>query len=279
MSRRTIGSAFATFAAVTMVVAVAPPSDARQAADDSPGANAGPPYEFTTERISLPGDYVMPLKNQGQLVRAEHGWRYRSGQQDGHTVATLVAGGLKLHDSGTREWRRLSPACTKLHPKRGIAAVCPIPAGISVQEPLLLEIWPRLGDDYHDSSSLPAAISTSFLGDKGHDEAHLGAGADFFNGYTGVDKVWGGGGNDWFRPGVGNDLAYGGPGDDDIVAVDGRDRMRGGPGNDRLWGGNGGDRIWGDSGLDFLLCGPGADRAAGDSSDRYAASCETIARN
>lgn len=279
MLRRTFGSALALVAATAAVIAIAPPSEARTAADNSAGANAGPPYEFETELMSEPGDFVLPLKNQGMLMRSEHGWRFRTGQQDSHTVVTLVPGGLRVHDSGTREWRNLSPACTKLRPNRGIAAICPVPDDISVQRPMLLEIWPRLGDDYTDVSSLPAEFAVTVLGDKGNDEAHFGAGPDFFNGYLGRDKAWGDGGNDWFRPGLGNDLVFGGPGDDDIVAVDGRDRIRGGAGDDRLWGGNGGDSISGGDGADFLLCGSGADVAKADYYDRVAAECESVTRN
>ena len=94
----------------------------------------------------------------------------------------------------------------------GIAAVCRVPAGISATAPLLLEVWPRLGDDYVDGSSLPDTFAMTVLSDAGHDVALFGAGPDFFNGFTGRDQVWGGAGNDWIRTGQEADLVWGGDG-------------------------------------------------------------------
>jgi Ca2+-binding RTX toxin-like protein len=238
--------------------------------------HAGPPYQYTTE---LMGQFVViPLKDQGQLTKTDHGYRFRTGQQNSHLVVTLTYGKLHLVDTGTKSWKKLSPACQKEKVKVGIAAVCRVPAGISVQKPLLLEVWPRLGNDYTDTSSLPATFAVTVLGDKGRDVAHLGAGPDFFNGHSGRDVVWGGAGDDWIRAGLDNDVVWGGAGNDDLVAMQGRDSVHGGDGDDRVGGAEGGDRLWGDAGTDFILCGPGHDNAKADSADRIFHDCEAVVR-
>ena len=241
-----------------------------------PGSNAGPPYNFTTELL---GDSLaIPMKDQAMLTSAEHGYRFRTGQQDSHLVVTLVKGGLRFTDTGTKSFKKVGSACHRKQVRVGIAAVCRIPAGISVALPLLVEVWPRLGNDYTDTSTLPATFAVTVLGDKGHDVARFGAGPDFFNGYSGRDRVWGGGSNDWIRAGIGNDTVEGGSGNDDIVAVEGNDTVRGGNGSDRIWAGDGDDRLWAGAGADILLCGNGRDSAKVDASDRFFHDCESIDR-
>ena len=217
---------------------------------------------------------AIPLKDVAMLTRTAHGYLFRTGQQDSHLMITIVDGELRFVDTGTKSFRKLSTACRRKSVQAGIAAVCPIPVGISARSPLLVEVWPRLGDDYTDASTLPATFSVTVLGDKGRDVARLGAGSDFFNGYSNRDLVWGGAGNDWIRAGIGNDAVNGGRGHDDIVAVEGDDSLRGGDGDDRLWSGDGADRLWGDAGADFLLCGDGRDNVTSDTQDRIACSCE-----
>ena len=238
------------------------------------GANAGPPYNFTTELMGQ-GTFI-PLKDKAMLTRTRLGYLFRTGQQDSHLEVTLVNGKLRFVDTGTESFKRRTPACQRKRVKVGIAAVCRVPGDISERRPLLIEIWPRLGNDYTDVSTLPATFAVTVLGDKGHDVARFGAGPDFFNGYSGRDRVWGGGGNDWIRPGLGNDVVLGGSGNDDVVAVEGRDRVHGGEGADRLWGGDGNDRLRGGVGADFVLCGNGHDRAMADGADRIAQSCESV---
>ncbi len=76
-----------------------------------PGSDAGPPYEFTTE---LTGQFgTIPLKDQVMLTKTQHGYRFWSGQQDSHLVVTQVGGRLKFVDTGTKRWKKLSPACQK----------------------------------------------------------------------------------------------------------------------------------------------------------------------
>ena len=269
MLRRIVLLALASLVAAACATGTVRDGDVR---DGPPGADAGPPYDFITE-LMVPGPAI-PLRDVAMLTRTAHGYLFRTGQQDSRLVMTVVNGGLRFADTGTKSFKLLSTACQRKTAKQGIAAVCPVPSSISARVPLLVEVWPRLGDDYTDASALPAMFAVTVLGDKGRDVAHLGAGADFFNGYSERDLVWGGPGNDWIRSGIGNDAVNGGPGHDDIVAVEGDDSLRGGDGDDRLWSGDGDDRLSGDAGADFLLCGNGSDNATADTHDRVARSCE-----
>jgi serralysin len=194
---------------------------------------AGPPYDFTTEIMH---NNVIPLKDAAMIRRTLHGYVYISGQQDNHLVVRPVKGGLRFVDTGTARWKSLPLACRKKAVKTGIAAVCRIPNGVTASRPMLLEIWPRLGDDYVDGSRLPATIAMSVLADAGNDVVRVGAGPDFVNGAAGNDKIRGGAGDDWIRGGKGNDRIWGGPGDDDLVGIEGNDIIYGGEGDDRLVG-------------------------------------------
>jgi hypothetical protein len=105
-----------------------------------PGADAGPPYDFTTELMGE-GVYIS-MKDVGILGRTPHGYRFRTGQQDSHLVVTRVAAGLRFVDTGTRSFKRLSSLCQRKQVPVGIAAVCPMPADVSVRWPLLIECGP-----------------------------------------------------------------------------------------------------------------------------------------
>jgi len=240
-----------------------------------PGADAGPPYQFRTE---LMGDFEhVSIKDQLILTRTDYGYRIWGGQQDNHiTVSLTDAGDLLIVDTGTARFKRIAGACDSKKTRVGVSAVCSVPNDISEAKPLLIEIWPRLGDDFADVSTLPATFASTFLGDKGHDTALLGEGPDFFNGYSGRDYVSGGGGNDWIRSGLGGDWVWGGAGDDDIVAVEGNDRIRGGPGDDRIWSGDGEDAVWTGPGADLTICGNGRDRVMGDAFDHISRNCESV---
>lgn len=271
MLRRIVCPALAVLVAAAVAAVTVRTADG---SEGPPGSNAGPPYNFTTE---LMGAYpTLSLKDSVKLTKTELGYRFHTGQQDNRLVVTVVDGGLRFVDTGTESFKQLSPACERKKVRVGIAAVCRIPASISVSLPLLVEVWPRLGDDYTDASTLPATFAVTVLGDKGNDVARFGAGPDFFNGYSGRDLVWGGAGNDWIRAGLGNDAVKGGPGNDDVVAVEGRDTVRGGGGDDRLWAGDGDDRLWAGAGADLVLCGNGRDSAKVGASDRFFQDCESV---
>jgi Ca2+-binding RTX toxin-like protein len=238
------------------------------------GSNAGPPYNYVTV---LNGQFgTIPLKDKGMLTRTKHGYRFRTGQQASHLVVTLVDGGLSFVDTGTKTFKKLSPDCQRSNVAVGIAAVCQVPANITVRRPLLIEVWPRLGNDFTDTSSLPATFAVTVLADAGNDVTRVGAGPDFVNAAAGNDFVWGGAGNDWIRAGAGHDVVRGGEGSDYLVAQEGRDTVHGGDGDDRVDGGDQNDRLWGDAGADFLLCGTGRDSANVDASDRVFHDCESV---
>jgi serralysin len=242
----------------------------------APADSAGPPYDFTTELI---GQFrFIPLKDVAMLTKTQHGYVFRTGQQDSHLVVTRVRRGIRLVDTGTKSFKRLSPACQRRNVRRGIAAVCRVPAGVSRRQPLLVEVWPRLGNDFTDGSSLPATIAMTVLGDEGRDVARFGAGPDFFNGHFGGDRVSGGSGNDWIRAGHGNDAFTGGPGHDRLVGMEGRDLMFGARGDDRVGGGDGNDRLRAGAGEDFVLCGTGRDSANVGTGDRVLRDCEAVNR-
>ena len=271
MLRRTVFMALPMLLAAAMTAGIAGTADGSLATSSS---EAGPPYKFTTE---LMGQFVtIPLKDQGMLTKTDLGYRFRTGQQNSHLVITQVGSRLRFVDTGTKTWKKLSPACQKERVRVGIAAVCRVPGTISVRQPLLVEVWPRLGNDYTNTSTLPATFAVSVLGDKGRDVAYFGAGPDFFNGHTGNDVIWGGAGDDWIRAGLDDDVVEGGPGNDDLVAMQGQDIVHGGPGDDRLGGSDGNDRLWGDDGADFVLCGIGKDNVKADTADRIFYDCELI---
>jgi hypothetical protein len=244
------------------------------AAGGPPGTHAGPPYKFITELMSYAPE--LRVKDQAILARTKLGYRLWSGGQDSHLTVTLVDGKLRFRDTGTKSFKRLSPKCERQKVRVGVSALCKVPKDITKRRPLLIEIWPRLGDDYTDTSTLPATFAVTMLSDEGNDVAKFGAGPDFFNGHRGRDRVWGGGGNDWIRGGDGNDLIFGGPGNDDIVGMEKNDTVHGGPGDDRIWTGPGRDRLFGDTGADLLICGTGFDRATPDSSDKVARNCDRL---
>ena len=247
------------------------------AADTPPGGpgTAGPPYHYET---ALMGQYsLIPLPDQAMVSRTKHGYVFRAGQQDSHLVITLTADGIRYDDSGTRRWKKLPRACHEVVADVGVSAVCRVPAWVDTVHPLLVEVWPRLGDDYVDGSTLPDTVAMAVLADAGDDEAHLGAGPDFFNGAMDDDVVTGGDGNDWIRTGPGDDEVWGGGGDDQVVGTDGRDTFYGEDGDDRLGGGSGSDRLDGGAGADNVRCDGGRDAAVTDGADRLR-SCEDVSQ-
>lgn len=268
-----LGAVLAGVAAVAVVALTPGPVVGNDVPPDGEGT-AGPPYDYET---ALMGEYALiPLPDQAMITRTEHGYLFRAGQQDTHLVVTLTGDGrLRFADSGTAELKQLARGCRAEAVDQGVAATCRVPRWVSTTQPLLLEVWPRLGDDFVDGSSLPASYAMTVLSDAGHDTAFLGAGPDFFNGFTGRDRVRGGAGNDWIRTGDGADVVWGGAGDDQLVGTDGADRFYGEDGDDRLGGGAGNDRLDGGGGADRVLCEAGADVVRTDGIDRLSA-CESV---
>ena len=219
--------------------------------------DAGPPCAFKTELID---GRALPLKDAAMIVRTKCGYRYRAGQQDSHLVIRQVKSGLRFADTRTERFTNLPRSCRKIKGVTGVAAVCEVPSTASTRRPLLIEVWPRLGDDYTDGSSLSARFAMAVLGDAGNDVALLGAGPDFFNGAFDRDRVRGGAGDDWIRSGTGHDRVWGGTGNEHIV------------------GGDGSDLIYGGGGADRLYCGVGNDKAVRDKADIIVWQCERVGR-
>ena len=274
MARLRCMAAVASAALATIGTAAVPAPATSQGTPPRGAGTAGPPYSYTTELMG--GGSFLPLPDQAALTLTEHGYLFRAGQQDSDLVVTLTADGIRFADAGTAAFKRLAGVCTEEKKTAvGIAAVCPVPDTMTATEPLLVEIWPRLGDDVVDGSSLPDTVAMTVLGDAGHEQVRFGAGPDFFNGFTGRDQVWGGGGNDWIRTGDGADSVWGGDGDDQLVGTDGRDRFYGEAGADLLGGGAGGDYLEGGTGADLVRCEAGSDTVLTDGRDRLR-SCEVV---
>lgn len=217
----------------------------------SPGIGPQSPY---VQEIPIGG--VVPLKDKAIINRTEYGYLLRGGQQNNDMTVSIVDGRLRVSDPATQSWLWLPRPCQEVDVAQGVAASCRIPTRFTLSTPMLLEVWPRLGDDKLDTTALPALVDVSFLGDRGQDVARLGAGDDFVNGAQDNDRAYGGEGNDWLRTGLNDDYLDGGPGKDHLVGVDGSDTIVTGPGAD-----------------DRAGCGPGFDKATYDSTDR-ALECE-----
>jgi serralysin len=212
--------------------------------------DAGPKWPFVQALMGQFGTPI-PLKNQAMISTTEHGYVFRAGQQNSHLRVTRVEAGLKFRDRGTREWRSLTGDCEKRRARIGIKAICTV-GGIDLSNPMLVEIWPRLGNDFVDGSRLPAEFQLSVLADAGRDTVYTGAGDDFINAAQDNDRAYGGAGDDWVRTGIGSDRIEGGAGDDYLVGQDQGDTIFGGDGNDRLYGGAGRDMLDGGAGEDNL---------------------------
>lgn len=239
----------------------------------APAEAYGPKCSYDT---ILNGQYTLiPLKNQAMITHERCGYRFRAGQQHSDLDVTFTGSGLRFHDRGTQEWKSLPGDCTRLGVEQGVAAVCPVPRTTTEANPMLIEIWPRLGDDRIDASTLPAEFQVAALVDAGRDWVSLGAGDDFINGAFDRDVVRGGAGDDWIRTGPGNDFIQGGPDDDRVVGGEHDDEVRGGAGNDSVEGSSGADRLYTGLGLDKALCGDGRDSATVWAGDRTHA-CESI---
>ena len=105
------------------------------------------------------------------ISKSDWGLRFRPAKQNSHLVAVSIVWvtSVATEDTGTREWRTKGKAmprsCTRLKVDEGIAASCRIPARYRDGQTMFLEIWPRLGDDFVDGSSLPASVRLWTLAD------------------------------------------------------------------------------------------------------------------
>ncbi|MFN8193621.1 MAG: calcium-binding protein [Nocardioidaceae bacterium] len=233
-------------------------------------AQALPPTELMGD-----GPPPVPLKNKARIIHTEWGYRMVAGQQNSNITVTEVDGKLLFADTGTQSWRDIPKSCVKQTPEKGVAALCTIPAVFSGDKTMFIEIWPRLGDDVVDGSSLSAKYRLWVLCDKGNDTVYTGPGDDFVNGAQNDDVIYGNAGNDWLRGGANDDKVWGGDGNDKIVGQDNHDLIYGEGGDDLLYGAFGPDTIWGGEGTDRIVCGGGDDTAYVDGSEK-GWECESV---
>ena len=232
MSRSTVrillAGAACAVAPVLTGVALTPAATATQP------SGYGPSSPFIEALLPSHGP-VEPMKDQSKIIETTDGYRLTSGQQDNHIRITEDGRTVRFRDTATRSWNSLPDSCTKLQVKRGISAVCTVPNGTSVANPLLLEVHPRLGDDFTNGRKLSAAFQLAVLCDAGNDTVFGGRGDDFVNGAHDPDVIRGGAGNDWIRGGTGDDRLSGGAGNDYIVGQDGTNTISGGAGVNRIF--------------------------------------------
>ncbi len=201
-------------------------------ADQPPGYGPSDPFDDALK----PDDGPMePMRNKAKIVRTKHGYRFTAAQQNTHLRLTLTNGRLRFRDTATRRWKSLPKVCTRKRVSPGVVATCRVPRNTSKSNPTLIEVHPRLGNDFVDGRGLPARFQMAVLGDAGRDVMFGGRGKDYFTGAMGRDRVSGGGGKDWIRGGSERDRLRGGAASDWIVGMSGRDKIVGGKGRDRLF--------------------------------------------
>jgi serralysin len=227
----------------------------------------GPSKPFIDKIMPWHGP-VEPMKNQARIDRTDYGYRYTTGQQNNRITITEAGGGIEFRDTATKEVKALPKDCQARKVKVGVAVTCEVSATISAADPMLIEVHPRLGDDWVDGRTLSARFDMSVLGDAGAERIWTGAGNDFVNGAFDRDIVRGGAGNDWIRTGTENDDVYGGSGNDWLVGAEHRDRVYGQAGADRVGGGQGNDRLYAGRGVDLAAGDTGSDIAYIGAGDR-----------
>lgn len=164
-----------------------------------------------------PGDAgVSDLGGQAIIRYSKFGPVYISGQHNQHLTVKYVEKlhSLRFRDTRTGSFKGVFPdRCFKEKVKQGVSAVCKVPPRFRKDgRKMFVQVWPRLGNDYTNGSSLPAKFRMWVLTDAGNDVTMLGDGADFVNGAKGNDRISGGNGNDWLRGGPGSDRISGGGG-------------------------------------------------------------------
>lgn len=244
------------------------------AAPTSTGHTAPPAAPEGVSVSAAPPSAGRAIVRPASLKRVNGGYYFGSWGQNNLTTVTLVEGGLRFRDPRAVRWEDLARACDNRPVRRGVAAVCRVPDGVSPANPLTITLEMRLGDDTVDTSTLPARFNVSVLADAGFDEVRTGDGDDFVNGAFQRDLVVSGAGNDWVRSGEANDRVFAGDGRDRLVGGKAGDLLHGEGGIDLVEGGPGDDRLYGDLGADRLKCGDGNDAAERDPADTQRIRCE-----
>lgn len=232
MTRRAARLAVAAAATVLTTAPMMAVTATSASAGQPDGYGPSDPFDDALMGDSGP---VEPMKNQAKIVRTDYGFRLIAGQQNSHLTITAVGTVLRFHDAGTRAWKSLPRQCEPRRVAHGVAAVCRAPRATSPSNPTLLEVHPRLGNDYVDGRSLPAVYEMAVLADRGRDTVFGGHGNDFVNGAHDVDHIYAGAGKDWVRGGRAGDRITGGDGGDYLVGQQGADAISGGAGRNRIY--------------------------------------------
>jgi hypothetical protein len=165
-----------------------------------------------------PGDAGVSDMGGSAIIRySKFGPVYISGKHDQHLTVKWVQSrhSIRFRDTRTGRFKSLPDRCQRERVKTGISAVCKVPPRFNSQR-MYIQVWPRLGNDYTNGSTLPSRFRLWALVDAGNDVVYGGDGADFVNGAKGNDRIYGGGGHDWLRGGPGADSIIGGGGSDRI---------------------------------------------------------------
>ncbi len=193
----------------------------------------GPSHPF--DDSIMPNDGPQPsVRHEAMIARTAHGYRLIAAEQNSRLRLKVVEGRLRFRDTRVSSWKSLPSSCRRLRVSPGVGASCSIPDGASVNNPVLLEVRPRLGNDHVDGRGLPAAFDMAVLSDAGHDVMFGGRGNDYLGGAQGNDRAIGGAGRDWIRGGGGRDRIWGGRHGDALLGLAGRDRISGGSGKNRI---------------------------------------------
>jgi hypothetical protein len=185
--------------------------------------SAGPATAGHPPMMLGPGDaQVHGIKDQALIRMSKWGYVYIAGQQNSHLTITQAGDhALRYRDTGTRHLGKIPKGCDRQKAGKGIAVRCHIPK--KFQHKMFVQVWPRLGNDYVNGSSLPHRYRMWVLADAGHDTFYGGAGNDFLNGAKNNDLAFGGRGADFLRTGPGNDQLWGGDGKDRLSCAENRD--------------------------------------------------------
>ena len=166
-----------------------------------------------------PGDaQVHGIKDQALIRTSTFGYVFIAGQQHSRLVVTYLEDSdrLRYRDLGTAELTTIPESCEQEAVGHGISVVCAVPERFD-DEPMFVQVWPRLGNDHVDAHTLPDRFRLWVLADAGADVVRCGEGDCFVNGALGNDRIFGGVGDDWLRSGPGVNRVVGGGGADRIV--------------------------------------------------------------
>ena len=232
MSRhvRRLISAVVTAFAVSAITLAAPTTTAT--ADQPRGYGPSDPFDDSIMPDDGPQESV---RHQAKISRTRYGYRLIAAEQNSHLRVKVVNGRLRFRDTRVASWKSLPRMCNRVRVSPGVAASCRIPDSTSAANPTLLEVRPRLGNDYVDGRGLPATFELALLADAGRDTLFGGRGNDYLGGATDNDRSYGGAGRDWIRGGSGRDRLRGGKHSDWIHGLSGRDSIDGGSGSDRTY--------------------------------------------